>query len=262
MAKSQDPQRKTLQEDASGRSLQALQEDEAVASAAPGAPSSGSRAENPAAAPAEAPLTNLPTNCKRPPSFAAENVGFAAPEQFHLRFAEVCPGWKPGGLLARWAPRVGRSTTTTTTTRTALEDAHEVCCPQLNLDWTLTLAGSDWDTELWRRAQRNIAIKSQLQSGRRACYRSSGNSLRLCGVISGQMCTYAAVDANCEPPIAVGNIVFCEVQPGYRFYAHMVKSINMGQDGTMCYTISDGEGWENGWTTMDYIYGRLISVHD
>jgi hypothetical protein len=136
-----------------------------------------------------------------------------------------------------------------------LTDSHEVRAnPQLDKDWTLS---DDWDVELQRRYQRNVMCKEQLLAGRSICYRSGGNSLWP-RVESNDLCTYAPVTA--EVPIEVDDIVFCEVQPNDRFYAHLVKAIQVGEWEDTAYIISNARGRENGWCYRRHIYGKLVEV--
>jgi hypothetical protein len=136
-----------------------------------------------------------------------------------------------------------------------LTDSHEVRAnPQLDKDWTLS---DDWDVELQRRYQRNVMCKEQLLAGRSICYRSGGNSLWP-RVQSNDLCTYAPVTA--EVPIEVDDIVFCEVQPNDRFYAHLVKAIQVGEWEDTAYIISNARGRENGWCYRRHIYGKLFEV--
>ena len=66
----------------------------------------------------------------------------------------------------------------------------------------------------------NIELKRMLLEGYTVAYRSSGNSL-LPMVASGDRCTYTPVKLVEE--VAVNDVVFCEVQRGDRFYAHLVS---------------------------------------
>ena len=143
-----------------------------------------------------------------------------------------------------------------------LEDAHEVR-PEPDVDWTLS---ADWMTELRLREVRNNQIKQQLQAGLNVCYRSSGSSLwpRVC---CNDRCTYEPVrDASVQ--VEVGDIVFCQVQPSDRFYAHVVAKkalipvwcpvdIRTQQH---YFTITNIKGHVNGWCYAEHIYGKLIDV--
>ena len=58
-------------------------------------------------------------------------------------------------------------------------------------------------------------------------------------------------------------MVFCEVQPGSRFYCHEILRINYeAPAGSAQYTISNNAGMENGWCYDEHIYGRVIEVLD
>ena len=58
-----------------------------------------------------------------------------------------------------------------------------------------------------------------------------------------------------------GDIVFCEVQPGNRFYAHLVKVKEFDcMREEWKFTISNISGRESGWAYMETIYGKLVSV--
>ena len=137
-----------------------------------------------------------------------------------------------------------------------MESLHETL-PAFDVDWTLH---SDWGIELKRREERNVLIKDQLQSGRPVCYRSSGWSLYP-RVHSGDACTYEPVTS--EDQVWEDDIVFCQVQPGDRYYAHLVKRKEWSpRYEKWVFTISNINGHENGWCYMEHIYGRLTEcVH-
>ena len=152
-----------------------------------------------------------------------------------------------------------------------LEVSHEVrpeSYPRsLDVDWTL--CPEDWGKELRLRQQRNEMIKEQLQAGKSVCFRSSGNSMYP-RVHSNDQCTFEPV-TNAEE-VQQNDIVFCEVQPGDRFYAHIVKRKDWWdwwkcgkteeQGGEWFFTISNIKGRENGWCAMKHIYGRMTQcVH-
>ena len=122
------------------------------------------------------------------------------------------------------------------------------------MDWTL--CPEDWTKELRLRAERNEMIKEQLQLGKPVIYRSSGRSLYP-RVWSNDMCFYDPVTSADE--VHEDDIVFCQVQPGDRFFAHVV-SRKWFQNGEWYFTISNLKGWENGWCSIKHIYGRLIRV--
>ena len=89
-------------------------------------------------------------------------------------------------------------------------------------------------------------------------YRSSGWSLWPL-VHGNDVCMYEPV---LHPEtIREGDIVFCEVQPGDRFYAHKVHKIYRAN----CIRYFDiGNNHDppriNGWCQDHHIYGRLIEV--
>ena len=66
-----------------------------------------------------------------------------------------------------------------------------------------------------------------------------------------------------EADLKEGDIVFCEVQPGDRFYCHEIHRINYeGPAGSAKYTIGNHKGMDNGWCLIEHIYGRVIEVLD
>ena len=87
---------------------------------------------------------------------------------------------------------------------------------------------------------RNELIKMALLEGRMICYRSSGNSLKP-RVCSGDQCCFVPVTHDAE--VKVNDIVFCEVQPGDRFYVQKVKQKFWdGRDGKILLYNSQHEG--------------------
>ena len=122
------------------------------------------------------------------------------------------------------------------------------------MDWTL--CPEDWSKELRLRQFRNEMIKEQLQLGKPVIYRSSGWSLYP-RVWPNDLCTYEPVTSIYE--VNKDDIVFCEVQPGDRFYAHLVWC-KWFQEGEWYSTISNLQRRSNGWCSIKHIYGRLIRV--
>ena len=134
---------------------------------------------------------------------------------------------------------------------------HEVWADPIGgVDWT---RNDDWGIEHNLRWERNGMIKEQLQKGGDVCYRSSGNSMYPT-VKSNDLCEFAPFpEAASAGDIQEGDIVFCEVQPGNRFYAHFVlrKDYDVYRGEWYC-TIGNKDGHENGWAYMETIYGRLV----
>ena len=93
----------------------------------------------------------------------------------------------------------------------------------------------------------------ELKRGRDVVYRSSGNSLYP-WVVSNDACHFTPV--NSDEEVAESDIVFAEVQPKNRFFAHNVKA-KFQYEGKWCYTIANASGYENGWCYIDTIYGKL-----
>ena len=123
---------------------------------------------------------------------------------------------------------------------------------ELDVDWTV--CPEDWSEELRLRELRNEMIKEQLQLGRPVIYRSSGWSLHP-RVSSNDQCTYEPVTSANE--VTQDDIVFCQVKPGNRFYAHLVAR-KWFKHGEWYFTITNLKGRENGWCSIKHIYGRLI----
>jgi hypothetical protein len=137
-----------------------------------------------------------------------------------------------------------------------LETRHGVSS-HLDVDWTICPA--NWVIEQSRRKARNELIKEKLQSGKPVCYRSTGNSLWPL-VHSNDQTTYEPVGDDPDQ-VQVEDIVFCQVQRGDRFFAHLVKEKWL-HNGQWYFTIANYQGHENGWCRMEHIYGRLVEcVH-
>ena len=147
---------------------------------------------------------------------------------------------------------------------------HEVdICPNWliigpdNPDWTI--CPNNRPMEVVLRERRNAIIKERLQSGESVSYRSSGWSLYPKGS-SGDECSYVPVTKSEE--VKVHDIVFCQVKPTWRFYAHIVKEktekwVNEGDytQGTVTtFKISNLRGYVNGWCTMESIYGKFVEI--
>ena len=133
-------------------------------------------------------------------------------------------------------------------------EPHEVR-PELDVDWTLS---EDIAVELRSREIRNDMIKEKLQAGRSIVYRSSGWSLYPT-VHANDACTYDPVNNHDE--VWPADIVFCQVQPNDRDYAHLVLDEKWSDKwNQFVYTIGNMKGRENGWCYLQHIYGRLVDV--
>ena len=100
--------------------------------------------------------------------------------------------------------------------------------------------------------------KQMLLNGDKIGFRSSGHSLWP-RVHSNDCCFYEPIPVNDD--ILLGDIVFCEVQPGNRFFAHVVLSQEF------CYSnakpfwlIGNIKNIVNGWCYREHIYGRVYLV--
>ena len=142
-----------------------------------------------------------------------------------------------------------------------VEAAHEVNPGgELDYDWTLC---SDWGRELRLREIRNHIIKDKLEMGSTVAFRQSGWSCYP-KISSNDLCFYEPVHHD-PANIDVDDIVFCEVEPGRHFYAHVVKYVSWQwyekySRHEWCYTISNLQGRENGWCFIDQVYGKLFKV--
>jgi len=61
--------------------------------------------------------------------------------------------------------------------------------------------------------------------------------------------------------VGVGDIVFCQVKPTWRYFVHAVMSKDSDREvGAWCFTIGNGTGWRKGWCWIDDIYGKLKRI--
>jgi hypothetical protein len=140
-------------------------------------------------------------------------------------------------------------------------DKHDI---PIGLDSDWTLCPDDQGKEYARREARNVMLKEALLEGRSVCYRSSGWSLWP-KIHSNDQTTYDPVTA-ASAEIQVGEVVFCQVQPGNRFYAHLVlrqkwdSFSEAGSGGEWRYFIGNMKKCVNGWCHLQHIYGRLVDV--
>jgi len=128
--------------------------------------------------------------------------------------------------------------------------------PEDEKDWTLD---ADWETELSRRNVRNSMCKDMLLAGRSVQFRSSGNSLHPF-VRSGDVTMWEPVKDHSL--LEVGDVVFCVVQPGDRFYGHMIHEFGTWITGMSYYVIGNMKDSMriNGWCYAEHIFGRLMEI--
>ena len=88
-----------------------------------------------------------------------------------------------------------------------------------------------------------------LRSGGVVQFRPRGHSMKP-RIKSGQLVTVEPLAGNHPKP---GEVVLCRVKG--TDYLHLVKSV-----GPRGYLISNNHGRENGWTTIDNIFGRVVKV--
>ena len=109
-----------------------------------------------------------------------------------------------------------------------------------------------------KRTLRNYVLKDLLLSNRSVQFRSSANSLTPM-VCSGDVTVWAPIADHAS--LVVGDVVFCAVQPGDRFYAHMIHYIG-DWHGTKYWNIGNMKNPPhiNGWCAAEHIFGRLMEV--
>ena len=133
---------------------------------------------------------------------------------------------------------------------------------ELDIDWTIV--PGDYPRELTLREHRNILIREQFERGETVAYRQSGWSCYPV-IRSNDLCHYKPVFPRDLLSLKVNDIVFCAVEPGWRYYAHFIKKIEWRwHQGKMdlCFTIANKQGRENGWCWSHMIWGKLFQIND
>ena len=133
--------------------------------------------------------------------------------------------------------------------------AHEVH-PKDEIDWT---QNADLGNEMKLRLVRNAMIKEMLVGGRTVQYRSTGDSLKP-RVRSNDVTMWEPVKDHSL--LKVGDIVFCVVQEGDRFYGHAIHEIGTWTNGKTYWMIGNLKNPPhiNGWCYAEHIFGRLMEV--
>ena len=140
--------------------------------------------------------------------------------------------------------------------------ADSPCPPGFDKDWT-----DSKDDAVCRALskERYDIMRRALLSGNPIQYVSTGNSLKPL-INSKDTCFVWPIDNTMT--IRAGDIVFCHVQPGWRYYTHMVWKIydyddNNG-DVRRCYTIGNNKQGDqarsNGWCNRSHIYGIVVKT--
>ena len=153
---------------------------------------------------------------------------------------------------------------------TRIFQPHEIHTDE-DVDWTIPADREDWDEQFSNRLSRNIMIKTNLLAGNTVQFRSSGNSLYPI-VESGDSCVFEPVDS-CKDLRMGWDIVFCEVQPTNRFFAHKVlywewepvdppagSAPRTEPTYRAKYWIGNNKGHINGHCYEHQIYGRLVET--
>ena len=107
-------------------------------------------------------------------------------------------------------------------------------------------------------------MREALQQGRPVCFRNNGNSLDPL-VHDGDTCFMWPINSQTE--ILPGDIVLAHVQPGNRYYCHLVwskeKFVDAETQSEQTYFVigNNREGEKkrmNGWCYLTHIYGMLV----
>ena len=148
-----------------------------------------------------------------------------------------------------------------------LKEAHEVN-PGNTIDFDWTLHPKDWPRVEALRQVRNEWLEHKLSNGFTVAYKQSGWSCYP-RIHRDDMCYFKPTCGHWKN-LHVGDIVFCAVEPGFRYYAHQIKAIewcefNFPDNPPTPYTegceprftISNLQGKEIGWCFIRSIYGKL-----
>ncbi len=94
----------------------------------------------------------------------------------------------------------------------------------------------------------------ELLEGRTVQFRPTGNSMS--GRIENrQLCTVVPLSPEEKSRLKKGDVVLCTVEG--RQYLHLVVGIDKTKGRVM---IANNQGWSNGWTGLDKVYGILTKV--
>ena len=141
-----------------------------------------------------------------------------------------------------------------------IQQAHEVN-PGSTFDFDWTICPDDWPREQALREVQNKWLELQLQKGLTVAYRQSGWSCYP-RIHRNDLCYFKPTCGHWDN-LKVGDIVFCAVEPGWRYFAHPVKKKHWAwyepnKRREPCFTIANLQGRENGYCYIDRIWGKLF----
>ena len=110
-------------------------------------------------------------------------------------------------------------------------------------------------------------MREALLAGSIVQFKSTGRSLEPL-VFSGDVCFLHPVLPGCNSQILPGDIIFCHVQPGNRYYTHLVwrtykykTKYDVEKDVFIIGNNRDGDKKKcNGWCFREHIYGILTQT--
>ena len=130
-----------------------------------------------------------------------------------------------------------------------------------NRDWT-----KHEDPQVWQvySNRRFDMMREVLSKGRKVQMVSGGKSLEPL-VLAGEGCVFAPIhNTDNGTTIDSGDIVFCHVQPGWRYYCLKVWHKEKDELGFECFVIGNNkrgkEARSNGWCHRYQIYGLLVAT--
>ena len=135
---------------------------------------------------------------------------------------------------------------------------------EYDYDWTDTLDKTLWS---WLNNKRYEIMKEALLSGESVQFISGGNSL-IPYVYSGDTCFLHPIVPGKTSNILPGDIVFCAVQDGDRYYVHLVWRVLTWETNEgvkkQVYVIGNNKPEPNkkcnGWSYREHIFGLLVKT--
>ena len=186
------------------------------------------------------------------------------------------PRWRGQGPAVRWRSKsrervnIGSCGTAESAQRALyrVHETHELHPPDCISPCLMDSDKEAWDEEMRRRTQRNDMIKQKLIAGWSVLFRSTGWSLY--PRVHSDDCTlfHPVLDPT---NIRKNDVVFCEVNPGHKMFAHKVLRVHTDKTWedpkTGCispkrwFEIGNWNGIYNGFAWEWQVYGRLVEVY-